>query len=213
MQAMKFPYCVFIVGAALVANSQAAVLIDFTGQGTTYDDKSNVLITNLLDSDTGISFQMSVVGIGGNLNSNAGDLGIGDDIIDFGEAVRVSFNTDVLINSIDLGGVSASSYNELEPDLDPDRGSVSFNGATADFLYTDKVGFNGTTDVWTLSSPVSLQAGQVIEFTPDNVNADFDLERISVTAVPEPSATILLGMGGLTLLSRRKRTQRIRMLS
>jgi len=189
---------IFSVAAALTSNVHAAVVIDFTNQAGLYD--LNVTKDVMLnDPASATSFTMTVTGTGGVLNSNSESFGIANDLIDDGESISISFDVAVEINFIDFSRIGATSI------VNDDKASVTLGSSSPVLLYSNRTDFNGTTDVWTLSSPVYLGAGELITIGAGDVNASYSLQRLNVTAVPEPSSFLLLGFGGLTLLSRRKR--------
>ena len=195
---------IFSVAAALIANAQSAVLIDFTNQSGIYDVKTTVDVAlndpvhsvDFIMTVTAYQFDSAVV----NLNSNAGGLGVADDSVDFdgGEIITISFNFDVDIDYIEFGGIGAADA--------IDAASLKFGSDPALLLYTDQPDFAGDTDIWNPDPLYRLMAGDTIVLKAAGATgASFDLENMGVAAVPEPSYSLLLGLGGLTLLSRHKR--------
>lgn len=181
-----------VIFTLLAVSSQAAVTYNFGGQGSTFDGLTSVSVS-LVDGPT--TFSMQVDAGGGAFNSNAGGLGIGTDTINgTSESVSISFNTDILFNFINLGAVG--------PDTS-DGASFTIDGMTTN-LFTGVTGFNGSTDVFTPSSPVSLIAGDAIVLTGSSATSIYDLEAINITAVPEPTTAILGVLGSLSLFRRRR---------
>lgn len=178
--------------SALALSANAAVTYSFEGQGATFDGLTSASVA-LVDGST--SFNMLVSSLGGNLNSNASGLGVGDANVDgTAESISISFNTDVFFNFIDLGGVGG--------DL-ADGANFTIGGSSID-LFTGEPDFNGSTDVYTPTSPISLSAGDSIVLTGSSTTSIFDLDGINVTAVPEPSTALLGAIGVLALLRRRR---------
>lgn len=151
---------------------------------------------NLSDLDTGVNFVMTVSAVGGNLNSNATGLGVGDSKINTGESISIRFSVDTFIEFLDFG--------EIGTDL-TDGMNVTIGSNPSFDLFTGQPNFAGTPDVWTPAAPFSLSAGDSIVLTTSSVTSIVDVDSLRVTAVPEPSSSILCGFGGLVLLTRRKR--------
>lgn len=185
----------------LSSAASAAFTIDLTGNND-YDGENPLLIPFI---DGANSATATLVPTGGSFNSNAGDFGINDgteasetsDQIDgTDEIVTITFNKDILFNFIDLGGVG--------PDAD-DGVSFTIAGSTT-ILETDVTGFNGTTDVYTPTSPISLLTGQSIILTGESTNSSFDIQSLNVTVVPEPGTFALLsGFCGLVFVMLKRR--------
>lgn len=176
----------------LSLGANAAVTYSFISQDATFDGKTNATVA-LTDGST--SFNMFVSSSGGNLNSNSTGLGVGDANLDGTvESITISFSMDVEFNFIDLGGVGGDVS---------DGASFTING-TATNLFTGVSGFNGSTDVYTPSPPISLAAGNSIVLTGSSSTSIFDLDGINVTAIPESSAALLGTLGFLALLRRRR---------
>ncbi|MEM1221999.1 MAG: PEP-CTERM sorting domain-containing protein [Verrucomicrobiota bacterium] len=167
--------------------AQADVTYDFTGQGGVFDGLTtvDVIVTDIA------STTMTVTAAGGTLNSNSGDFGVDgtepgetNDFIDgLVESITLTFSTVVTFNFIDLGGVEADIS---------DGANLTIAGSTLD-LFTGVSGFNGTSDVYTPGSPVTLSIGESIILTGSSSTSDFDLEAINLSIVPEPSSFALIG--------------------
>jgi len=192
---MNKKLCIFSAAAALISNVHAAVLIDFTNQGGIYDSHNSVDVA-LFDPVNSLNFTMTVTAVGGDLNSNITGLGVVDENLQTSESINITFDVQTQLISLDLGGISDSLSD----------GAVIVVGSNAPVsLYTGQPNFNGTSDIWSPSTPITLNAGQSILISGSDPAAVIDLDRFTVAAVPEPSSFLLLGFGGLTLLSRRKR--------
>ena len=185
--------------AGLSAPALSAVTYDFTGKGGLFDGETSVDVP-LTDSVTGLSTTMTVEASGGTLNSNSGDFGVnapgsGDttDVIEDGEAIDLTFDSDIELNSIDFGGIGS--------DL-ADGATLTIGTFTID-LFTNVSGFNGNTDVYTPATHIAITAGTPINLQVASSTADFDLETIDISVVPEPGSVALLGLGGLLMLRRR----------
>jgi len=193
---MNKKWCTISVAAVLITNAQSAVLVNFTNQGGVYDGKTTVDVA-LNDVASSVNFIMTVTAVGGNLNSNSTGLGVVDANLQTAESITISFNVQTQLISLDLGGISDSLSD----------GATIQVGANAPVnLYTDQLHFNGTTDVWSPPTPIILNAGESILIFGSDPAAVIDIDGLNIAAVPEPSATMLLGIGGLALLSRRKRS-------
>lgn len=192
---MKLTKTLFLAGASvlLVSVAQAAFTIDLTGNNA-YDDENPLLIPFI---DSGNSATISLVPTGGSFNSNSGDFGIDDDQINgTSEIVTITFNEDILFNFIDFGGVGADASD-----------GVSFSiGGSITNLFTGVTGFNGSSDIYTPTSPVALATGESIIITGSSTTSIFDIQNFNVTVVPEPSTYALLaGILALTSVMLRRR--------
>lgn len=174
-------------------SANAAVTYSFLSQGATFDGLTTANVS-LTDGPT--SFTMTVSSVGGNLNSNASGLGVDDANVDgTSESISISFSIDVEFNFMDLGEVGAGIS---------DGASFTMNASTIN-LFTGATDFNGSNDVYAPGTPITLTAGNTIVLTGSSGTSSYDLDGISVTAVPEPSAAILGAFGALALLRRRHR--------
>lgn len=109
-QKKKLTLLALAAGLGLAGSSFGSVIYDFTNKGALFDSKTSV--TNILLSDTATGFDtfMTVSSTGGDLNSNSGNFGVGDDQIDGStESITLTFSTDIEFNFIDLGGVGADT--------------------------------------------------------------------------------------------------------
>jgi len=187
----------FTIGAF---STHAAISYDFTGNNDF--DGETVLTFPLVDTDNGNSTTMTLTAGGGTFNSNAGDFGIDsgtgtNDFIDgTSESITITFATDILFNFIDLGGVGSDSSDGANLTID----------ATSIDLFTGVSDFNGTQDIYTPASPISLTAGNAIVLTGSSSTSDFDLEVLNFTVVPEPNTFALLaGFFALASVMYRRR--------
>lgn len=164
----------------------AEITYDYTGQGAVFDGTNRV---QLLLNDSGTAITMTVSSSGGDLNSNAGNFGIVDDLIDgTAEILTISFDKAVDFISIDLGGVGADAA---------DGANLTIGTQSAIDLYTGVTGFSGSTDVYTPGTPVRVNAGDAILLTGSSLTSSFDLEQMTFAAVPEPATLAMFGIGGL----------------
>jgi len=175
--------------------ANAAFTIDVTGNGA-YDGQNPLEIPF---SDSGYSATASFVPTGGALNSNSGQFGIGDAEIDgISETITITFSENIEFNFIDLGGVGA--------DL-ADGASLTVAGSQID-LYTGVTDFNGSLDVYTPSTAISVSKGTAIALTGSTSTSSFFMQTINVTVVPEPGTYALLaGCFALGFVMLRHRTQ------
>jgi len=186
-----------IAGVLTLVLSAAAgfceVVYDYQNQGAVFDGTNRVHVAL---SDSGINFMMTVAGTGGELNSNIGGLGVGDDQLDgTSEAITVSFSTAVDFVSIDFGAVGTTISDGVQ---------LTVGTESPRNLYTGIPGFNGTSKVYTPASVIRLGAGETIVLTGSSGTSSFDLERITVMAVPEPATGGLLLLGSLMALMVRR---------
>jgi hypothetical protein len=164
---------------------------EFGSQSDLFDKQTTVavVIPNGLENIT-----MNVRSIGGELNSNTGDFGVGDDQIDgTDEIIILSFDHAISITAIDFGGITdANDGANLKTNSSP---ALDLN------LSTGVVGFNGTSDIYTPQDPIILNAGETLSITGTHINAIFDLESIRFDVIPEISSqSLTTGAFALTLL-------------
>jgi len=186
-----------IAGVLSLALSAAAgfcdVVYDYQNQGAVFDGTNRV---NIALSDSGIHFMMTVASTGGELNSNIGGLGVGDDQLDgTSEAITISFSTAIDLVSIDFGAVGTTISDGVQ---------LTVGTETPRNLYTGIPGFNGTSKVYAPASVIRLGAGETLVLTGSSGTSSFDLERITVAAVPEPATGGLLLLGSLMALMVRR---------
>jgi hypothetical protein len=183
------------VGLVLGATccTQASVIYDFFDKASVFDGNTSVAVT-LYDGTTPV--EMTVSATGGNLNSNAEDFGIGDDLIDGTlEVLTLSFDKKIELNYIDLGAVGSDRS---------DGARLTVGSASPVDLYTGVDGFNGSSDIYTPSSPLPVEITESITLTGSEATSSFDLESMQITVIPEPAALTLtaLGLLGAGLLRR-----------
>ncbi|MFC5050702.1 PEP-CTERM sorting domain-containing protein [Rubritalea spongiae] len=190
---MKAKVCVFIVGAALWTNVQAAGIL-FDLRDTAY---TSSIEAGSYEVDGVILSLSSPSGVLNQTTSNFGinHAGAGDDTAQIdgdagAEVLLFSFDTSGVLEALNFSSVGGS-----------DSFRVTKNGAGGLIYSANSVLPN-----------LSFTASDVFEIEHISGNG-VSFDSLSITAIPEPSSTLLLGMGGLALLSRRKRTHRIRMLS
>ena len=178
------PICVVLlvfVGFA-AAPAAASLTYDFENKGATFDGQTSVAVPV---TDGSFSATMTVTGTGGNLNSNAGSIGIGDDQIDgTGEAVSMTFNSNIDLISIDMSGVGTNAAD----------GARLTIGATSIDLFTGVSGFNGTSDTYTPASPIRVASGTSIILTGSTTTSSFGLQTSSFSIVPEPTSLGLFSL-------------------
>lgn len=201
---MKTIYSVFVVATALCASLEAAgILYNLRDQSQTAAIESGAYTVD------GVLLSLSAVD--GTLNQTSGSFGInhsgaGDepaqlDGVAGAETLLFSFDIAGTLNALDLSSFGSGDTFDLK------KGGVS--GVTILNLVDQ-----GNSTIYTVNE--SFLAGEVfaLTFTAGVVEGGgASLDTISITAVPEPCSTFLLGMGGLGLLFRRKRTHRIEPLS
>ena len=172
--------------------AHADLLYDFTDKGGTFDGETSVVIPL---TDGAISVNMTVSGSGGDLNSNADALGIGNDQIDgTSESITLTFSKPIDFKLIEFGAVGADIL---------DGANLAVAGSAID-LYTGVSGFDGTPDIYTPALPIRVNVGQSIVITGSAASSSFDLENMTFEAVPEPATLSLLGIGGLMAMITRR---------
>jgi len=190
----------FMTAIALfvVSVSDAAILYDFQNMGGTFDNTNRAVVAL---SDGGINFTMTVSSMGGDLNSNDGYFGVGDDRLDgTSESIWFSFDVPVDISSIDLRLVGG--------DL-TDGARITVGEQAPINMYTGSPTgpeFNGTLDIYTPSSALRLSTGSLV-LTGSSVTSNFSLQGMSFSAVPEPAMTGLICLGGAFAFMLRRRAQ------
>ena len=183
--------------AGLAGGASGAFIIDPTGNDS-YDGETTINIP-FTDPSNSLDAIATFVATGGTFNSNAGDFGIGDDQIDgTSEVITITFNKDVEFVSIDLGGVGSGSS---------DGASLTVASTVID-LFTGVSGFNGSSDVYTPSSPIALSTSGSIQLTGSSATSSFDLQSLTVSVIPEPNTFgALAGLLALGLaITRRRRS-------
>ena len=189
--------------SCLASIASADVTFTFADQAATFDSFTSVDVTVTDVTST----LMTVAATGGTLNSNSGDFGVdgseAGEISDFidgiAESITLTFSTEVIFNFIDLAGVGPATDTF-------DHASITIAGSQLN-LTTGVDGFNGTTDVYTPSSPITLAIGESIILTGTSSTASFELEGINLTIVPEPGTYALLsGFCALAFVMFRRRS-------
>jgi len=180
--------------------AMGAVTYEFGGKGSTFDGETSVDVP-LTDSATGLSTIMTVDATGGTLNSNAGDLGVDDDLIQgTSEAIGLTFDKTVELVELDLGRVGSDASDGADVTI----GTFSQELHTAATISNGS--YNGNTNVWTLGTPIEIVPGTALNLTGTQGSSEIDLEAGTFNVTPEPASAALVGLGGLAMLAgRRKR--------
>jgi len=101
---------------------------------------------------------------------------------------------DIWVDSTNL-----NKFDSLEKFYEGELTSNTFTDVT--YVLDTKTSTLDTTQELTLS----LTAGNFVGGATTNTSAAFSLGRLTVQQVPEPSSLVLVGLGGLALLARRRR--------
>jgi hypothetical protein len=107
----------------------------------------------------------------------------------------------------DAAGVSSldhSSYVQFAASAKLVVDGSLYTGGSGDFVLIDTYS-NGLLSTFSSPTVTGFSSGYNVQLVQDNGDTD-DRIYLSITAVPEPSSTALLGLGGLALMLRRKRS-------
>ncbi len=196
-----------------VSNSYAASLISFE-----FDTSSNAINgdTSLADlHDTAIDgvitptafsldsivsgLLLTVTSSQSHISYTANGLGItsGGTLNTAGDALTFSFNQAITLDFLDMGDFTGNGLTS------EDAVSIIYSNSNPTVTLIGGSFDNNTSDTITFSSGNALTANE--SFTINRVDGNFSLEGFNVTVVPEPSSTVLLGIGGLALILRRRK--------
>ena len=195
---MKNNYLLYTLGVSALLSGISNAAVSFTGEtmevlGTTYSSSfidpangnGNLVPTGTIAFDSAIDINDLFLEVGQNVRN-----------------VTVTF-------TFAAGGGSLTGFTESFFDL-PNNGNISYtrNGAFS-------LGATGGTLGSAGASSTSQNGITLLNFTGSGavesitIAGSGELETLAafagVEAVPEPSSTLLLGLGGLSLLARRKR--------
>lgn len=123
-----------------------------------------------------------------------------------GGSTALSLNRDTTVNNGAFGGttVAMGSGGTLSSTIGTSVFTASFSilrTGTSTYTYTGTVNGSTATAIGETNGYTNYNA---IGFTNGNNAADFQIDNLSVTLIPEPSAVLLGGLGLLTLLRRRR---------
>jgi len=188
---MKIKTTLLLFTTIAVSQSSAAIIFDFRDTGnTTAIESGTVLISGLtatLSANSGVLNQ-TASSFGINATGSGDATALIDDGAGIAEIFSVQFDQDVILNSATLSLFSA--------------------GETANFTFgATTIGITDTgsgSDVFNAPANTVLTTGQSISIAWTAGNG-FSVDSLSVDLVPEPSSTLLLGLGSLALFTRRRR--------
>ena len=225
MQRFKMIHASFMVGLAAAAvlsgvAHAAPILFDFTSTPTQASPlvvTQSGLTATVVAADNGVLDNIqrdsnnNFIGVAGpGSTSTAG--GAANNQISGLETLTLTFDQSVFLLGADYFGVGQNAdAGVFETGIFKVRGD---SGGDVDYFengvelatpagYT----FEGTNDVLTVGS-LLIPAGTPLVFLQDDINGSgsaFGLQSVTVELVPEPASLALLGLGGLCLLSRRRR--------
>lgn len=156
-------------------------------------------------TEAGVTVNASAAG--GDLNSLSTSFGVDgpassatddSDQIDnaLGESITFEFvfpGLTVSILSIDFVSVGSANAG--------DAVFFAINAGSTTKLETGVTGFSGGTDLYTPVTPISLSSGDTLTITAEDVAG---IEGFTLDVIPEPGTLALVGLGGLTMLARRR---------
>lgn len=160
----------------------------FLNKGSIFDGETKV-------QEVSGALTITIGANGGVFNSNQNNFGIGDTRIDGqNEIISLSFSQAVEITFIDFSsvgsdvGVGAKITTNGTPALDLD-------------LYTGVLDFHGSTDIYTPTIPIRLNAGETISFKGSGANSSFEIHNLQYQVIPEMSVqSMTTGALSLTLV-------------
>jgi hypothetical protein len=201
---MKLTQTLLTAAALSCFAYSASAAVTFNPTGTSAFDGESSITVLLSDLDTGFTANITLTAGGGTFNSNVGDFGIdgvsgaNDEIDGTVESITITFSENIEFNFIDLGGVGSEAA---------DGASLTVAGSTIS-LFSGVSGFNGTTDIYTAPSPITVLTGSdSIVLTGTSATSIFDMEGINITVVPEPGTYALLaGICALGYVMTRRRS-------
>jgi len=191
---------------ALVSNNGSAitngtVTLNVSGLSIDADGAANDSVS-LVFNTTGTVDVGGTNTAAGLVSIGSGLFGVDDSRIDVNEQVIIGFNLASSSATLSGGGSSVISLN-------------GFTGFTLNSIGNDGiVSINGTPDAtstannndYTFASTPSITALHTTDDADiNNPRMQKILASVDVIAVPEPSSTILLGLGGVALIMRRRK--------
>jgi len=144
------------------------------------------LVISISPSQNDISYTVNGLGVGTNGTLSAS-----------GDALTFSFNQAISLDFLDVGdftGTGATGEDAL---------TLSYSNGNADVTLVGGDFDNNTSDFINFSSGNSLAANE--SFTISRVDGSFAIEGFTITVIPEPSSSFLLGFSVLPFLLRRRR--------
>jgi hypothetical protein len=199
-------YATLLACSFIAAGVQAETFVFHTGSasgaaGDAFDDDTTDSYTQ-----NNITLTASASGPGSDsvFNVTSSSFGInaeasGDDTDQFdtgaggAEIMTFSFNEAGTFDSIDFASLTEDTETEAV---------LSFTGGNT--FNINNANTDGG-DVFTLSTPEAFTANQQITLSTSSDNHNFALQSFTVT-IPEPASLALVGLGGLLIAGRRRRS-------
>lgn len=203
---------------AITAGETYNTLVPTASGASTSLEGTGETFSNLLDTtgvSTGANLHVLVTSTGGDVRGGHSTYahdpisGIDDNALNDGFWVNNGNDNGVVSFVLTFSSLGITPYNlQLTPGsglIEDTTWSVTTGtGDASSFTFTEATDESGLA-TWAGVTPVG---GEVVLTGSFNANSGFDTTTVnflSITAVPEPSSTVLFGLGGLALVLRRRR--------
>ncbi len=196
--------CLVILLLGVLSGSNCALadmLVLEGGTGTTtgelFEDVSNQWATNHVVEIAELEIRARTDDPNHALNANSGYFGINSNLagedyraFDVGETMFVSFDRDIQINFLDLNlFADGEVFGMKVGDSDP-------------IVIAHRDLSNGTSDLYTFSTPLTVPSDTVVEFY--SVSGSMGFDGIDLEVIPEPAVSGLIALSGIGVLIVRR---------